>query len=83
MNPNSSVSERLIKCFSAVFPDLPTGNIPLASVDSVAAWDSMATVNLVALIEEEFQSQIETDVLPELVSFARIQAYLEDSARGN
>jgi acyl carrier protein len=43
---------------------------------SVAQWDSLATVNLIALVEEEFQVQIPDADLENFVSFELILDYL-------
>jgi acyl carrier protein len=67
---------RLIRCFSSIFPDLTTDQIRSASVDSVPAWDSLAAVTLVAVLQEEFGLQINLIDLPELVSFVAVQNYV-------
>ena len=41
-------TDRLVRCFAAVFPNVPAELIPLASVDNVPEWDSLASVTLVA-----------------------------------
>ena len=41
------------------------------------AWDSIAAITLVNVIEEEFQIQIDFDLLGELDSFERIEKYIE------
>ncbi|MBV8809818.1 MAG: acyl carrier protein [Acidobacteriaceae bacterium] len=70
-------NERLVRCFASVFPTLPPDGIPLASVDSVE-WDSLASVTLVAVLEQEFAIQIDIADLPELSSFASVRKYLSD-----
>ena len=44
---------RLNECFRAVFPDLPEEEILAASLDRTATWDSLASVKLIAVIEDE------------------------------
>jgi acyl carrier protein len=61
--------DRLVRCFVSVFPTLPPDQIRDARMESVQAWDSLATVTLVALIGEEFGVQIDLSDLPELYSF--------------
>jgi acyl carrier protein len=68
---------RLIKCFSAVFPELKEGRIPEASVSSVKEWDSLAGVTFLTVIEEEFGIQIGLDDLASMVSFEKILEYLQ------
>lgn len=67
---------RLVRCFSSVFLDLTPEQIRTASVESVPAWDSLAAVTLVAVLQEEFGLQIELIDLPELVSFVAVENYV-------
>jgi acyl carrier protein len=67
------VRERLTTCFLAVFPDLTTGEVERAGVDRTAAWDSVATTTLAAVVEEEFGIQFEPQAIEKLDSF---QAFL-------
>ena len=69
---------RLISCFQTVFPDLPAESIPSATQESVPAWDSIAAITLVNVIEEEFHFQMDFDLLGELDSFERILKYIEE-----
>jgi acyl carrier protein len=66
-----------VKCFSAVFPELSEREIPLASPLSVGAWDSLASVTLLSVLEEEFEVQIDPEALEQLVSFDLILDYLQ------
>lgn len=72
------VADRLVRCFSSVFPDLSTEQICEASVDSLPAWDSLAAVTLVAVIQEEFGLQIDLADLPALTSFATVRNYVRE-----
>src|SRR4051812_35373363 len=51
----------LIQCFAAVFPDLGEEEIPRASKETTANWDSLANFSLISVIEEEFAIQIAPD----------------------
>ncbi len=68
---------RLITCFQTVFPDMPEAEIPTATQESNAAWDSIAAITLVNVIEDEFQIQMDLDQLADLDSFPKILGYLE------
>jgi acyl carrier protein len=59
-----------------VFPGLTAAEIPSASVETVAEWDSLAAVTLMAVVEEEFAVRIDELDLPELDSFEAFQDYL-------
>ncbi len=72
-----NLRERLTSCFSTVFPDLAPDEIPLASMASVGKWDSLATITLLTVIEEEFDLQIPPEDLEQLASFDLILDYLE------
>jgi acyl carrier protein len=65
----SNEEERLQECFRTVFPNLSSAEILSASSASVATWDSLATVTLVSLIEEEFGVTIAPDEYEYIVSF--------------
>jgi acyl carrier protein len=69
--------DRLVKCFEIVFPELTKQTVTSASQETVATWDSVAAITLVNVIEEEFQFQMDFDLLPELNSFGSILAYVE------
>ena len=68
--------ERLIRCFASVFPTLTPEQIENASSDSVGVWDSLSSVTLAAVIQEEFNVEIEPDALPDLDSFRAFRDYL-------
>ena len=67
---------RLSDCFTTVFPSLDADEVPRAAVSSVAGWDSIATINLVTVIEEEFGFQVPLGDVARLVSFEDILSYL-------
>jgi acyl carrier protein len=74
--------ERLEKCFAVAFPDLLKEEISRASMSSVAVWDSLATVNLISLIEEEFAIRVPDADLDSFVSFDLIRDYLQSKNNG-
>jgi len=71
------VKKRLTGCFQVVFPDLPEAEIPVASADTVAAWDSIAALTMVSVIEDEFGLEMDLDDLADLDSFKKVHAYLQ------
>ncbi len=77
------VRSRLIRCFSAVFPGLSEEDIVRASTSSVDSWDSLAALNLLLVIEQEFATQIPSEDLGRLVSFDRILDYFTQSQVGS
>ncbi len=71
----TEIERRLIRCVRAVFPEVASDEQAMrASVASVAAWDSLATVVLAAAVEEEFEVQVPPEHLEMLTS---VDAYLK------
>jgi acyl carrier protein len=72
----TETDDKLRGCFAAAFPDLPPEQVPSAGIDTVAEWDSLHAVVLVALIEEAFDTRIPARDYPRLRSYAAISDYL-------
>jgi len=71
------LDERLTRCFASVFPAVSPDQIHAASVESVPGWDSLAAVTLIAVLEQEFDIQIDLMELPELTSYQAVRDYLQ------
>ena len=69
---------RLSKCFSAVFPTVTEASVLEADATNVEGWDSVASVTLFALIEEEFGVELNVEALLSLTSFKEVLKYLEE-----
>jgi acyl carrier protein len=72
----AELTDGLVECFAAVFPDVPREALPGATVENTEEWDSIASVTLLAVLEEEFGVQIDDLDLPELTSFDKVHDYL-------
>jgi acyl carrier protein len=70
--------QRLTKCFEVVFPDLSQEAIAAASTATVVAWDSVAAITLMNVVEEEFGFEMDLDDLGDLDSFEKLYAYLQN-----
>ena len=68
---------RLLNCFAALFPEVPAGELPEASTATIAAWDSVASITLLTVLEEEFGLEIEPEQLEHLQSFQSVLEYLD------
>ena len=66
------LAERLAKCFSLVFPGLPHAQIPSAKAANVSGWDSIAQVNLLGLVGEEFNIDIDFEKFEGATSFEEL-----------
>jgi acyl carrier protein len=71
--------KRLINCFHIVFPDLPEKEIPAASQANVSEWDSVASISLANVIEEEFGLEV-LDHIADLDSFEKMNDYVQAHA---
>jgi acyl carrier protein len=65
--------EKLKQCFKAVFPNLSEAQILSATPETLEQWDSVATVQLATLVEEEFAVGLD---LESAASFSEILSYL-------
>ncbi|MGC4119242.1 MAG: acyl carrier protein [Myxococcales bacterium] len=72
-----SLEDRLASRLALALPDVPPEAIPSASSSTVPTWDSLATVNIVSMIEEEFALQVPLADLEHFVSYEKILAYLK------
>ncbi|MBX9601797.1 MAG: acyl carrier protein [Bryobacteraceae bacterium] len=71
---------RLARCFAAVLPGVSEEEASAARRDQVDAWDSLATVTLVRVVEEEFGITVDLFELENLDSFAAWREYLSSQA---
>jgi len=65
----------------AVFPELTPNEVEAATPASVKSWDSVATLNLLTVIEEEFGVEIDFTSLLESLSYAQIAVYVQKRLR--
>jgi acyl carrier protein len=73
----NDMDKKLIECLQTVFPGVPDAALRQASVQTLAQWDSLATVTIVALVEEQFGIEVDPDDLTRFDSFDHIAAFLE------
>jgi acyl carrier protein len=71
-----SVDERLIDCFSAVFPGLSPEEAKKATMDTLPAWDSSHHFMLMQIVEEAFGTPVPEEMMGEIDSFAGFRDYL-------
>jgi len=73
----TDLDARLTSCFSAAFSDLDPAAIPAASPDATPGWDSMASITLMTLVQEEFNVALDFERFEEFNSYAKLKAWLE------
>lgn len=77
-----SVQEKLTRCFAAVFPQLGPEEIPAATAENTAGWDSVAQVTLLSAIGEEFGIEMDFEAFEGATSFSVIALLLTDMGAG-
>ena len=74
----TDTNQRLANCFANAFPEIKPDEIARASTASLAAWDSVTHITLLAAISEEFGVELDPEDFEELVSFALIADFLDN-----
>jgi acyl carrier protein len=73
------IAQRLLTCFSAVFPKQSRQDLEIASRDAMQEWDSLASVTLLSLVNQEFNTDIDLFEFQDLGSFASLLRYLQEA----
>jgi acyl carrier protein len=71
------VTDRLRDCFIEVFPDLADDQIESAVRVEMSEWDSLATLTLLAVVEEEFGLALDDEAIAKLTSFSAVREVIE------
>jgi len=72
----TELRQRLVNCFSTLFPGNSQDRLIEATPDSIEGWDSTNHFLLLQIVEEEFGVQISEQAGGQLLSFAEFEAYL-------
>jgi acyl carrier protein len=72
---------RLAHCFMEVFPELTLDEISQASATSVQSWDSVSTITLLTVVEEEFEVSVEAEDVAKFNSFKGVLNYLQQAGQ--
>lgn len=73
------IRAKLTECFLLVFPNLDPNHIESASADTVKEWDSVAQVNLLTVIGEEFGIDIDYEEFEGANSFEELARRLSQT----
>lgn len=79
----NATRERLLTCFSVVFPGTPPQQLASASIDNLVEWDSANHILLMQVIEEQFGFPVADEAMAELTSFSALEQYLGGQGRPN
>jgi acyl carrier protein len=74
-----AAAERLTEIVATVL-GISHAEAGAASADSVPTWDSLAHLNLIMAVEQEFGIQFAAELIPELDSVNRIRQAIEVGA---
>jgi acyl carrier protein len=70
------VEDRLVRCFSSVFPAASRDEITTQPFEAMPGWDSLRGVTLLAVLDEQFDVQMELPELLELGTFDALKTFL-------
>jgi len=73
----TEVENRIARCFVNVFPGVTPSDLRSASQASLARWDSLAHVTLLAAVSEAFDIELDEDAFESLTSYELIVDYVE------
>jgi acyl carrier protein len=65
-----------------VFPSVPAHTTRVENRETIEAWDSLAFITLIILIEEEFGINVKVENMAELTSFSSFMRYLQRELGG-
>lgn len=70
--------ERLLTCFTTVFPGKSPEQLGTADIDNLPEWDSSSHILLMQVIEEQFGYPVSDDAMGEMISFSALEQYLNE-----
>jgi len=68
----TDIENRIVACFAMVFPNLTPDQIAAANSATVPEWDSVAQINLLTVIGEEFGIEIDFEEFEGATSFGHL-----------
>ncbi|MFN3325666.1 MAG: acyl carrier protein [Bryobacteraceae bacterium] len=79
---SDEIDSRLRQLFAAAFPGLSADSAHLAERAALTAWDSVATVTLATMIEEEFGFALDLEDVAEWEDYGDVLATVERQKHG-
>ena len=73
------VEQQILQCVASVFPNLETHARPMLNQETLAEWDSIAHVTLIAALSEAFDFDFEAFV--QATSVARVVAKAKEQLK--
>ena len=75
-NTLSEIEDRLVSTFETVFPNLSSDEIRSAEQSNIEDWDSITAINLITVLEEQFDVELDFEEASKHTSFRGIANYL-------
>ena len=75
---DATIREKLLKCFTTVFPELGPIEIESATAENTSEWDSIAQVTLLTLVGEEFGIDVDFEQFGSALSFSDFASLLQE-----
>ncbi|MBS1033359.1 acyl carrier protein [Gluconobacter cerinus] len=72
--PLDRIHRRLVRVFNTIFPGTPVEQVSQATMENTEGWDSLNTLSLFTLAEEEFGIQLGLDLMAEVKTFSQLEA---------
>lgn len=72
----SNDNDRLMHCFTTVFPGATRDEIAGSKFEELPGWDSLRGVTLLAVLDDEFGVEIDMDELMEFETFGALEGHL-------
>lgn len=76
------IEKRVLGCFANVFPEIPDQDLRRVSQASIASWDSVRQVTLLAALAEEFEFPLDYEAAEEIRSFDLAVAFVREQVHG-
>jgi len=78
---HDELEQRIAKCFATILPELGPDELREAKQDVTLGWDSLCTMTLISLMEEEFDCWFGFDRAEEMKTFAAVVKVVRDKVR--
>ena len=70
--PEPAPDARVLDCFRSVFPERSDDELRVLDQATVDDWDSLASLSLLTVIEEEFEITFDDDAIAEMTTFPAV-----------
>lgn len=72
----NDLDARLTTCFVNAFPALDPAAASSATSDTMPDWDSMASITLMTLVQEEFGVDLDLERMEDFNSYEKLRSWL-------